>query len=133
MDIRKKSSVMLQSAALAMILLPNAVFAKNVEPATVPDANAVMSTLGSNESVNKVTNTLKGVFGSVYGRVMAIGIVLLVISLVGVAISLATSGNGGKREESKGRLIWICVAGIGLGAVLTIATAALQIGNSIGG
>ena len=73
-----------------------------------------------------------GIFGSVYDAVRALGIALLILSVVFAAIGFSTSGgNGGKREESKTQLFYALAAAAGIGAVVSIATAFLKIGASI--
>lgn len=99
--------------------------------ATVPDANNVINGLSTHSEVDKITNPIVGMFGSAYDVVITIGVALMVISVIVVAIQLVISGNGGKREEAKGQLFWIAVAGIGLGAVLTIATMLMEFGASL--
>ena len=134
----KKFPVFLAQVSVTTGILCSSVFATETVPATfpergtVPDANNVMKNLGSNESVNSIVKPIMGIFGSVYDAVRALGIELLILSVVFAAIGFSTSGgNGGKREESKTQLFYALAAAAGIGAVVSIATAFLKIGASI--
>lgn len=98
----------------------------------VPDADSVMQGLGTNSSVDSIAKPIMGIFGSAFDAVRAIGIALLVLSIVLVAIGFITSGgNGGKREESKTQLLYVIGAAIGVGAAVTLITAFLMLGSSV--
>lgn len=125
----------------ASLVLASTVFAwaenafANDGDATVPDAKNVMDSLSrtSNASVDSIAKPILGIFGSAYDVAITLGIAIMVISVVLVGITFATSGgNGGKREEGKSQLIHIGYASIGIGAILTIASALLKAGASLG-
>ena len=124
----KKLPVFLAQVSVATGILCTSAFA--TDRGAVPDANTVMQGLGSNSSVDSIVKPIMGIFGSVYDAVIALGIALLILSVVFAAIGFSASGgNGGKREESKMQLFYALAAGIG--AAVSIATAFLKIGASI--
>lgn len=132
----KKLPVFLAQVSVIIGILCSSAFATEAVPdrGTVPDANSVMSNLklNSNTSVDSIVKPIMGIFGSVYDAVRALGIALLILSVVFAAIGFSTSGgNGGKREESKMQLFYALAAAAGIGAVVSIATAFLKIGASI--
>lgn len=130
----KKLPVFLAQVSVIIGILCSSAFATEAVPerGTVPDANTVMQGLGSNSSVDSIVKPIMGIFGSVYDAVRALGIALLVLSVVFAAIGFSASGgNGGKREESKMQLFYALAAAAGIGAVVSIATAFLKIGASI--
>lgn len=132
----KKLPVFLAQVSVTTGILCSSAFATEAVPdrGTVPDANTVMSNLklNSNTSVDSIVKPIMGIFGSVYDAVRALGIALLILSVVFAAIGFSTSGgNGGKREESKMQLFYALAAAAGIGAVVSIATAFLKIGASI--
>lgn len=132
----KKLPVFLAQVSVTTGILCSSAFANKTETfperGTVPDANTVMQGLGSNSSVDSIVKPIMGIFGSVYDAVRALGIALLVLSVVFAAIGFSASGgNGGKREESKMQLFYALAAAAGIGAVVSIATAFLKIGASI--
>ena len=126
----KKLPVFLAQVSVATGILCTSAFA--TDRGAVPDANTVMQGLGSNSSVDSIVKPIMGIFGSVYDAVIALGIALLVLSVVFAAIGFSASGgNGGKREESKMQLFYALAAAAGFGAAVSIATAFLKIGASI--
>lgn len=134
----KKLPVFLAQVSVTTGILCSSAFADSTgtvaDRGTVPDANTVMSNLksNSNTSVDSIVKPIMGIFGSVYDAVRALGIALLILSVVFAAIGFSTSGgNGGKREESKMQLFYALAAAAGIGAVVSIATAFLKIGASI--
>ena len=99
----KKLPVFLAQVSVATGILCTSAFA--TDRGAVPDANTVMQGLGSNSSVDSIVKPIMGIFGSVYDAVIALGIALLILSVVFAAIGFSASGgNGGKREESKKQL-----------------------------
>lgn len=124
----KKLPVFLAQVSVATGILCTSAFA--TDRGAVPDANTVMQGLGSNSSVDSIVKPIMGIFGSVYDAVIALGIALLILSVVFAAIGFS-AGNGGKREESKMQLFYALAAAAGIGAAVSIATAFLKIGASI--
>lgn len=126
----EKLSIFGTEVALALGTISSTVLADG--RGDVPDADSVMQGLGTNSSVDSIAKPIMGIFGSAFDAVRAIGIALLVLSIVLVAIGFVTSGgNGGKREESKTQLLYIFGAAIGVGAAVTLITAFLMLGSSV--
>lgn len=126
----EKLSIFGTEVALALGTISSTVLADGRSDA--PNADSVMKELGTNASVDSIATPIKGIFGSAFDAVQAIGIALLVLTIVFVAIGLMTSGgNGGKREESKSQLFYVLAAAAGVGAAITLVTAFLKLGASV--
>ena len=130
--LKKGRQALALAAAEAFTALAGA---QAVMASPAPDPDTVLGTLANNANANgdvtDIGNKILGIFRSGYDLVMTVGIALIVISLVWAAIKLIFSSGGNERTQGKNDVIRIVIAGVGLGAVLTLVSLMLKLGANL--